>query len=41
MPIDESVTMKKQKLIELANKNENHAEKHVDTFRLEVENYVP
>lgn len=41
LPIDESVTMKKQKLIELANKNENHAEKHVDTFRLEVENYVP
>lgn len=41
LPIDESVTMKKQKLIELANKNENHSEKHVDTFRLEVENYVP
>ncbi|MEG7841932.1 hypothetical protein [Bacillus mobilis] len=41
LPIDESVTMKKQKLIELANKNENDAEKHVNTFRLEVENYVP
>lgn len=41
LPIDESVTMKKQKLVELVNKNESHAEKHVDTFRLEVENHVP
>lgn len=41
LPIDESVTMKKQELIELVNKNENHAEKHVGTFRLEVENHVP